>query len=371
MATIEMKNITHVYKCEDKGRKGTPETCAVENFNAVWENGSTNALLGPSGCGKTTILNIISGLLIPTEGKILLDGKDVTRLPPQERNIGQVFQFPIVYDTMNVFDNLAFPLRNKKVPKAEIERRVKKIAEVLDLVYLLDSKASELKADEKHRVSLGRSQARMDLNAILFDEPLTDVDPRQKWQLRRKICEEQRLTKLTAVYVTHDQDEALTFAEFVIIMKDGKLVQVGTADDLYYRPTTPFVGFFIGSPGMNVLKCTLSEQGLDFGDFIYPLSAKLSNYLNRQGKLFQFGIRPEFIEISITKNRDTVPFKISFFENLGTYEIVTLTNKNTTLKSRLPEVNVLPPIGTDVWVSFPEDRMNIYKDDKRIEINNI
>jgi glycerol transport system ATP-binding protein len=372
MATIELKNITHLYKSDVRRKKGTPETLAVENINITWEDGSKNALLGPSGCGKTTILNIISGLLTPTEGQVLIDGKDVTHLPPKERKIGQVFQFPIVYESMNVFENLAFPLRNKKIAESEIRSRVNKIAEVLELTSILELKTNALSPDERHRVSLGRSHIRMDLNGILYDEPLTDVDPRQKWRLRRKIVEEQRLTKLTAVYVTHDQDEALTFAESTTIIKDGKIVQTGTTEDLYYTPVSPFVGFFIGSPGMNVLECRLTDKGFDFGDFEYPISSRVKKYLNRNGKSFHLGIRPEFIKISAKKIPGAIAFKIINLEDLGAYEIITLEKGKTRLYSRLPEEEeIFKPIGSEVWVTFPEETMNIYKNEKRIDISNI
>lgn len=372
MATIELKNITHVYKSEVKGKKGTPETLAVENINIVWEDGTKNALLGPSGCGKSTILNIISGLLVPTEGQVLVNGKDVTRLPPKERKIGQVFQFPIVYESMNVFENLAFPLRNKKIAEQEIRNRVAKIAEVLELTNILNHRANVLSPDERHRVSLGRSHIRMDLQGILYDEPLTDVDPRQKWRLRRKIVEEQRLTKLTAVYVTHDQDEALTFAESTTILKDGKIVQTGTTEDLYQKPASPFVGFFIGSPGMNIIDGRLSEKGFDFGDIEYPLSSRMKKYLKTKGKSFQLGIRPEFIQINTSKKKDTVAFKITNLEDLGAYEIITLERGEIRLYSRLPEEEeIYEPVGSEVWVSFPEENMNIYKNEKRIDTSNI
>mgnify|MGYP000022212404 CR=1 FL=1 len=184
-------------------------------------------MTGPSGSGKTTLLNIISGLLIPSEGQVLFDGRDVTRLPTEQRNIAQVFQFPVVYDTMSVYDNLAFPLRNRRVDADEIRKRVEEIADALDLTKVLQRRAQGLDADVKQKISLGRGLVRSDVAAILFDEPLTVIDPYLKWQLRRKLKQIHHELKLTLVYVTHDQVEAMTLADTVVVMNGGQIEQVG------------------------------------------------------------------------------------------------------------------------------------------------
>ena len=184
--------------------------------NQVWEDGGAYALLGPSGCGKTTLLNIISGLLTPSEGAILFDGQEVTRLPTAERHIAQVFQFPVVYDTMTVFDNLAFRCATGRSPKTRCSERVREIAEMLDLSDRLHKRAAGLTADGKQKISLGRGLVRENVNAILFDEPLTVIDPHLKWQLRSKLKELHQQIGVTMIYVTHDQVEALTFADKVV-----------------------------------------------------------------------------------------------------------------------------------------------------------
>ena len=191
----------------------------------VWHDGGAYALLGPSGCGKTTLLNIISGLLIPSEGQVLFDGMDVTRLPPQQRNIAQVFQFPVIYDTMSVFDNLAFPLRNRRVGEAEVRARVEEVADMLELTGELGRRARGLTADAKQKISLGRGLVRSDVAAILFDEPLTVIDPQLKWLLRRKLKQIHEQFRLSLIYVTHDQNEALTFAQQVVVMSEGSVMQ--------------------------------------------------------------------------------------------------------------------------------------------------
>jgi glycerol transport system ATP-binding protein len=195
----------------------------------------------------------MSGLVTPSRGHVRFDGKDVTHATPQARNIAQVFQFPVIYDTMTVAENLAFPLRNRKMPEDQIKQRVGKIAEMLDLSGQLNHRAAGLAADAKQKISLGRGLVRPDVSAVLFDEPLTVIDPHLKWHLRRKLKQIHHELKLTLIYVTHDQVEALTFAEQVVVMTRGKVVQVGTAADLFERPSHTFVGHFIGSPGMNFL----------------------------------------------------------------------------------------------------------------------
>ena len=249
MARIDFEQIRHSYRPDPRD----DADFALKRVDLRWSDGGAYALLGPSGCGKTTLLNLISGLLHPSEGRIVFDGRDVTALPPGERNIAQVFQFPVVYDTMTVFDNLAFPLRNRRVAEADVRQRVTEIAEMLDLTDRLPTRAAGLTADVKQKISMGRGLVRSDVSAILFDEPLTVIDPHLKWRLRSKLKELHQRVKLTMIYVTHDQTEALTFADKVVVMNDGQVVQVGTPVELFERPQHTFVGHFIGSPGMNLL----------------------------------------------------------------------------------------------------------------------
>ena len=262
MARIELNEIAHSYKKNPKDESDY----ALKHIHNEWQDGGAYALLGPSGCGKTTLLNVVSGLLTPSQGRVLYDGKDVTNLPPEKRNIAQVFQFPVLYDTMSVFNNLAFPLRNRGVEEKEIKKRVLEVAEILDLTPFLRRRAAGLAADAKQKISLGRGVVRSDVAAILFDEPLTVIDPHLKWNLRRKLKEIHEQLKLTLIYVTHDQVEALTFADQVLVMYEGGLVQIGTPQELFENPKHKFVGFFIGSPGMNFLACTCLLYTSDAAD---------------------------------------------------------------------------------------------------------
>ena len=248
MARIDLEDVGHRYA-------GAGDTWALRPLTMTWNDGGAYALLGPSGCGKTTLLNIISGLIAPTRGKVSFDGRDITALAPEARNIAQVFQFPVVYDTMTVFDNLAFPLRNRGWSGARLRQRVAEVAEILELSADLARRARALSADQKQKISLGRGLVRPDVAAVLFDEPLTVIDPHLKWLLRRKLKQIHQQLKLSLLYVTHDQTEALTFADQVVVMSQGEIVQVGTPEQLFETPAHRFVGHFIGSPGMNFLAC--------------------------------------------------------------------------------------------------------------------
>src|SRR6202167_6024971 len=249
MTRITLDGIAHSYGSKPR----TEQDYQLKPLHHVWEQGSAYALLGPSGCGKTTLLNIISGLISPSQGRVLFDGRDVTHLPTEQRNIAQVFQFPVIYDTMTVAENLAFPLKNRRLAKPVIDRRVAEIAKMLDLTADLNRRARGLTADAKQKISLGRGLVRSDVSAVLFDEPLTVIDPALKWELRSKLKSVHRALDLLMIYVTHDQIEALTFADKVVVMNDGRAVQIGTPAELFYRPEHTFVGYFIGSPGMNFM----------------------------------------------------------------------------------------------------------------------
>ena len=242
MAKITLSGLRHSYYPNPKG----PDDYALKQLDITWQDGGAYALLGPSGCGKSTLLNIISGLLVPSEGQILFNDRDVTRLKPAERNIAQVFQFPVIYDTMTVYDNLAFPLRNRNADEATVKARVEAIASMLDVTEMLGTKAAGLSPDNKQKISMGRGLVREDINVIMFDEPLTVIDPHLKWKLRSKLKELHQELKATMIYVTHDQTEALTFADQVVVMQEGEVVQIGSPVELFERPTHTFVGHFIG-----------------------------------------------------------------------------------------------------------------------------
>jgi glycerol transport system ATP-binding protein len=348
MARIELRHVSHTYPTGGQG-------WAVEDNNLVWEDGSANALLGPSGCGKTTTLSIISGLLVPTQGQVLIDGRDVTRQSPRQRGIAQVFQFPVVYDSMSVRDNLAFPLRNRGVNGAAARRRAEEIAELLELTPLLGQAAGKVSQAEKQKVSLGRGIVRRDTAAILLDEPLTVIDPKEKYGLRRKLREVQRELRITMIYVTHDQHEALTFADRVTVMDAGKVVQTGTPEELHSAPASPFVGFFIGSPGMNLLPCRQRDGVLDCGGGLtWPAPAGLP-----AGAECQLGIRPEFVETSTAELPGGWTWDVRGIEARATHKVLALARAGTQIKSRVAEdFNVAA--GQQVWARFPAERVRVF-----------
>src|SRR2546429_761568 len=224
MARIDLVDLAHSYS----GNAADPESFALKPISMTWRQGGAYALLGPSGCGKTTLLNLISGIVTPSRGKILFDGVDITPLSTQKRNIAQVFQFPVIYDTMTVGQNLAFPLKNRGVPKGEIDARVAQIARLLDLAPDLNRKATRLTADAKQKISLGRGLVRSDVAAVLFDEPLTVIDPELKWQVRPQLKALHRELDLPMNNVTQYHAEALTLAATGAVMPDGPTAQVAT-----------------------------------------------------------------------------------------------------------------------------------------------
>ncbi|MBU4129634.1 MAG: ABC transporter ATP-binding protein [Proteobacteria bacterium] len=362
MAKITLDKVAHSYGANPS----TPSDYALRLIDNIWQDGGAYALLGPSGCGKTTLLNIISGLLTPSKGRVLFDGKDVTALPPERRNIAQVFQFPVLYDTMSVYDNLAFPLKNRGFNRADIKTRVLEVANILDLTDSLGKKAAGLTADAKQKISLGRGLVRSDVAAILFDEPLTVIDPHLKWQLRCKLKQVHEQLKLTLLYVTHDQVEALTFADHVIVMYQGEIVQIGTPQELFENPSHKFVGYFIGSPGMNFMPCTLEGNEAVVGDIKIRLNDETAALGAGAGGKLELGIRPLYLEVHDRNVEGSVPARVKSIEDQGSYKIVTAFLGNThILRARLAEGKTVP--SEHAWLRFPESWIRLFSDDRLLK----
>ena len=346
MASIELRDIAHSYsKTQDD------EWAIKPDLSHKWQDGGAHALLGPSGCGKTTLLSIISGLLTPSRGRVLFDGEDVVSLPPEKRNIAQVFQFPVVYDTMTARENIAFPLKNRGAKESDINARVNEVAELLELGEVLERRAGGLPPDAKQKIALGRGLARADIGAILFDEPLTVIDPHIKWRLRSNLKALRRKTNFTMVYVTHDQTEALTFAEQIVVMHEGRIVQSGSPADLFERPEHTFVGHFIGSPGMNVVPCELSDGSPYFGGRKIP--AAFSGVASGNGDRVELGVRPEYVRFSA----DGIPAEIRRVRDLGRRRIVDLAVGGEEIKMSAEEHEEIPP---QPKISFEPSRAFVY-----------
>ena len=357
MAKIDLSNISHSYNPNDPN-----PVYALNPFSMTWEDGNRYAILGPSGCGKTTMLNIVSGLVRPSAGKILFDDKDVTDLKTEDRNIAQVFQFPVIYSTMTVFENLAFPLKCRDFTKSKIDERVNSVAETLNLNSYLNLPARKLTADQKQLISLGRGLVREDVAAVLMDEPLTVIDPDLKFRLRRNLKEINEQYKTTLVYVTHDQNEAMTFADNIIVMSEGEVVQTGSPKDLFERPNTTFVGYFIGSPAMNLFESEVaSETEVKVGDIKIKTNTNLSKVKNKNIKL---GIRSEFINLADKEGNNTVKAKVQKVEDFGNFKLLTATMKNFTIKSKIEREK---PISNDeVNLYIPAEKCCVYEDEKLI-----
>jgi glycerol transport system ATP-binding protein len=360
MARIDLVNLAHSYK----PNPAAPDDYALRPMTMHWDDGGAYALLGPSGCGKTTLLNIISGLVRPSEGRVLFDGKDVTDLPPEARNIAQVFQFPVIYDTMTVFDNLAFPLRNRGWKAGDITRRVEQVAEMLELSNDLKHRASGLSADAKQKISLGRGLVRPDVAAVLFDEPLTVIDPHLKWLLRRKLKEIHRELKLSLIYVTHDQVEALTFADKVVVMTQGEVVQAGSAQELFEQPAHTFVGYFIGNPGMNLLPCSIRDGAAQIGESRIGLSPQAKAALERAAGTVTLGIRPEFVECVFEPQAYAVAASVATVRNLGTHCLAEFKVGANTVAAKMSRLSAAA--GSQVWLRLPPERTLYYVNDKRV-----
>ena len=355
MSKITLKDLSHSYL----EKKTSNADWALRDINIDWKEGGAYALLGPSGCGKTTLLNIISGLLNPTKGKVLFNDKDITLQTPVERNIAQIFQFPVIYDTMTVYENLAFPLKNRGMSNEDINTRVEEIAEMLELTKTLHNRASGLTADGKQKISLGRGLVRDDVNVIMFDEPLTVIDPHLKWILRSKLKELHQKINRTMIYVTHDQTEALTFADQVVVMLEGEIVQIGTPVELFEKPKHTFVGHFIGSPGMNILSCNFEQGKASVDGVKIPTNSLIKENLSFSKT--EIGIRPEFVTFS----NDGIPVKIIKVSNTGRHKIIDTECKSGKIKVVSHSSKEIP--NGSAFLSFDKNYTYAYGDSRIIE----
>ncbi|WP_424966178.1 ABC transporter ATP-binding protein [Dinoroseobacter sp. S375] len=350
MAKITLDNLAHSYLSSPKSE----DDYALKELNHAWSDGEAYALLGSSGCGKSTLLNIISGLLEPSQGRILFDDQDVTHASTADRNIAQVFQFPVVYDTMTVRDNLAFPLKNRGASPQYIAERVQQIGAMIGMEAMLDKRARGLTADAKQKISLGRGMVREDVNALLFDEPLTVIDPHMKWELRTQLKSLHHEFGHTMIYVTHDQTEALTFADKVVVMYDGRVVQIGTPQELFEKPEHTFVGYFIGSPGMNVIPAAIERNMANVHGAELPLAKAFAPL---SGKV-ELGVRPEYVTLT---EGEGLPVQVRRVEDVGRHKIIRADLFGTEINIVAGEDTAISPDMTRV--TFDADHVNVYVDD--------
>ncbi len=291
MATVELRNISKVY---DGGVK------AVDNANITVNDQEFVVLVGPSGCGKTTTLRMIAGLEDITSGELMIDGKIVNDVPPKDRDIAMVFQNYALYPHMTVYDNMAFGLKIRKYPKEEIKARVEEAAKILDIEELLDRKPKALSGGQRQRVAVGRAIVRKP-KVFLFDEPLSNLDAKLRVQMRAEIAALHSRLKATMIYVTHDQVEAMTMGDKIVVMKNGLIQQIGGPLHMYNKPVNRFVAGFIGSPPMNFVSVTVKEENgkivADEGSFQVSVTDAQAKVLKPYiGKEVTFGIRPEDLQ---------------------------------------------------------------------------
>lgn len=296
MARIELKNVTKDW--------GTAK--AVDGIDLSLDHGEFAAVLGPSGCGKSTTLFMLAGIYLPTAGDILFDGARVNDVEARDRNVGIVFQSYALYPNMTVLQNILFPLRFKKVPKAEAERSAREIADLVEIGSLLDRRPGQLSGGQQQRVALARALIKKP-NLLLLDEPLSNLDATLRLSMRTEIRRIQRELGVTTILVTHDQIEAMTMADRIVCMNSGRIEQEGTPEELYNRPETVFAASFIGSPPMNLLAGDLTAEGLKVGNTVLKTAGEAAPGAVR------LGIRPEHL----VANGEGIAAEILSAESLG------------------------------------------------------
>ena len=319
MASIVLKNINKIYPIEDGKQNALSK--AVTDFNIEISDKEFVVLVGPSGCGKSTTLRMIAGLEDITEGELYMDGKLVNHLLPKDRNIAMVFQNYAIYPHMTVYENMAFGLKIRKIDKKTIDTKIKEAAEILGLTPLLQRKPSTLSGGERQRVAIGRAIVR-EPDVFLFDEPLSNLDAKLREQMRAEIIKLRQRIKTTFIYVTHDQTEAMTLGDRVVIMKDGLIEQVGTPHEVFNEPVNMFVAEFIGTPQMNFFPARLcvnkNQYVVEVYNKMFVLSPYLQEKMRRKGlkeKDIFLGIRPE--DILLSDSEEAICANVDFYEMMG------------------------------------------------------
>lgn len=314
---VTLLKLQHVYKAF------TNDQLVVKDFNLDVEEKEFIVLVGPSGCGKTTILRLIAGLEEMSKGKIFIDDQLMNEIVPQKRDIAYVFQNYALYPHMTIYNNMAFGLKSRQFSKDEVDRRIKKAAQMLDIEKYLDRKPSALSGGQRQRVALGRAIVR-DAKVFLMDEPLSNLDAKLRTHMRTEIKNLHERIQATIVYVTHDQTEAMTMATRLVVMNHGEIQQVGTPKEVYDKPKNVFVGGFIGSPGMNFFTGMLVNGKVHIGQLMIPLQEKTKQMLQEQGYLNKeiiVGIRPEDFytadDLKDNSNYSIIESKIETIELLG------------------------------------------------------
>lgn len=337
-------------------------TVAVEDITLEFPDGKLTVLVGPSGCGKTTLLRMLAGLEEPTTGEIYIGDKEVAHVPAWDRNIAMVFQSYALYPHMTVRKNIAFPLEARRTPRKEIQRRVEETAEILGLQDLLDRYPRQLSGGQMQRVAIGRAIVRRP-EVFLMDEPLSNLDAKLRVNMRAELKRLQRDLGVTTVYVTHDQAEAMTLADQLVVMNGGRVLQVGYPEDVYLHPTSAFVAGFIGSPGMNFLPGRFDRQTWRIVSpcFQYTVPLVLRDQLIQvpDGVEVVLGIRPEDVQVELAPLPGTLAATVYITEVLGKETLLTLMCGDMRVKAIVGAM-VRLEIGTPTWLNFSEAGLRIF-----------
>ena len=334
-------------------------TRALQDFSLEIHDGEFLVLLGPSGCGKTTCLRAVAGLEQPDSGRVLLGDRDVTHLEPRERDMAMVFQSYALYPHLNVFENVAFPLRVRKTGEGEAARRVREAAGRLNLAGLLERRPRELSGGQRQRVALARAIVRQP-NAFLFDEPLSNLDAQLRVEMRAELKRLQHDLATTSLYVTHDQAEAMTLGRRLAVMKDGVLEQLGTPEEVYSRPANLFVAGFLGSPAMNFLagRIDLGARAFVSGPLTVALDERPLDRL-RDGAAVTLGVRPENIELSPAQQAGWLAARVYVSESMGNENLVVVQLGEHRLSCRAPAELKLD-FESAVWLRLRPDRVHLF-----------
>lgn len=369
MAEVRVEHVWKFYR-EELGDAG--RVLAVEDVSFICEDKSFLCLLGPSGCGKTTTLRMIAGLEKISKGDIYIGQKRVNNLHPRDRQIAMAFESYALYPPLTVFDNIAFPLRARKYPEQKIRDKIKTVAELLEIQDILNHRPARLSGGEQQRVSLARALVREDALVTLMDEPISHLDSQLKAKLRIELKRIQEEWNLTVIYVTHDQLEALSMADRVVVMNAGRIQQIGSPIELYEKPSNLFVAGFIGEPPMNFIECTLDREGDKFflrsAFFNFELDKELGSKILKESKNPQkliMGVRPGDMILGKSESAHSYSLRGQIFgiEPHGESSVVILDlEKDTQIYIEAPG---LPDAaeGEVAWVSFPKDKLHLFDEE--------
>jgi ABC-type sugar transport system ATPase subunit len=353
MAKIQLENIT----------KKFGELTAVNDVSLEVSDGEFVALLGPSGCGKTTTLRLIAGLEVPNEGRILIGDKEVTKLPPRERDIAMVFQDYALYPHMTLLDNIGYPLKVRGVAKPDMTARVSEVAAELQIGDLLERRPGQVSGGQQQRASVARALVHQ-AQVFLFDEPLSNLDAKLRLEARAFLKHLQQEVGVTAVYVTHDQAEAMALADRIAVMNYGRVMQLGHPLDVYRRPANTFVAAFIGSPPMNLLPCEVDINAgkiLFEGDRVLDIASYRERWggVLKNGRDITLGVRPENIAISSTEVPGSIPSRVYVIQPLGGEWLVVTQVGDELVSVRLFQ-DEAPELSENVWLKFDLERTFLY-----------